>query len=83
MRLPEHPEGSYLAPVAISQPCGGKTMIVPPCYGSLRSEPAHALGEGAIPGDKDLKPSHSEARCPPRRTTLSNPSQPTLLADGG
>lgn len=65
MRLPEHPEGSYLAPVAISQPCGGKTMIVPPCYGSLRSEPAHALGEGAIPGEKDLKPSHSEARCPP------------------
>jgi hypothetical protein len=83
MHLPEHPEGSYLAPIAIIHPCGDKTMIVPPCYGSLRSEPVHALGQRSISGDQDLKPSHSEAYCPLTRTTLGNPSQPTLLADSG
>ncbi|ESW10072.1 hypothetical protein PHAVU_009G178700 [Phaseolus vulgaris] len=28
-------------------------------------------------------PPHPKARCPPRRATLSNPSQPTLLTNGG
>jgi hypothetical protein len=83
MRLLEHPEGRYLAPIMIIHPCDGKTMIVPPCYDSMQSKPMHALGEGDIPGDQNLKPSHSEAHCPPRHTKLGNPSQLTLPVDGG
>jgi hypothetical protein len=83
MHLPEHLEGNYLTPIVISHPCGRKMMIVPSCYDSMWSKPVHALGEGAIMGSQDLKPSHSEVHYPPRCTTLGNPSQPTLPADGG
>jgi len=47
-----------------------------PCYGSLRSRCRIRLGSWWT----IIAPPH---RCPPRRATLSNPSQPTLLTNGG
>ncbi|PKI40732.1 hypothetical protein CRG98_038870 [Punica granatum] len=73
-------QGSSSLLRTISQPCGGKRIRRPPMlrFPAVRTRCRIRLGSWAI-----IAPPHPKARCPPRRATLSNPSQPTLLTNGG
>nr|CAN73973.1 hypothetical protein VITISV_023797 [Vitis vinifera] len=73
-------QGSSSLLRTISQPCGVKRIRRPPMlrFPAVRTRCRIRLGSWAI-----IAPPHPKARCPPRRATLSNPSQPTLLTNGG
>ncbi|KAH0663739.1 hypothetical protein KY284_028670 [Solanum tuberosum] len=65
----------YAPPIPIER----KSCLVIPRLQHVRSLTPRA----AAAVSRTIAPPHPKARCPPRRATLSNPSQPTLLTNGG